>query len=135
LTPGSELEIESYWDRARESLDAARELVVMGHFDIAASRAYYAAFYAASAALMSRGKGFAKHSAVIASVHRDLVRQGLLEPAHGKALSVLFELRAIGDYGASAHVSEAEAHDAIRLAGDFVQAARLIARKAEDLAS
>lgn len=37
-------EIAAYPERAERSLEAARQLVLSGHYDFAASRAYYAAF-------------------------------------------------------------------------------------------
>jgi uncharacterized protein (UPF0332 family) len=54
LTPRQE-EISANLERAAESIDAAKELASLEHFDFAASRAYYAAFYAATALLVSEG--------------------------------------------------------------------------------
>lgn len=79
----------------------------------AASRAYYAAFYAVSALLAQEGRFFSKHRAVEAAVHRDLVRKGHWSPTLGKAYSSLRRLRSIGDYGAVEHVSAQEAADAV----------------------
>ena len=61
-------EIAANLERASQSLGAARELTGKGYYDIAASRAYYAAFYAASAALLAEGLELSKHSGVIASI-------------------------------------------------------------------
>ena len=60
-------EIAANIERAEQSLGAARSLVAQGYYDIAASRAYYAAFYAATAVLLSEGLELSKHSGVIAS--------------------------------------------------------------------
>ncbi len=51
-------EITANLERAEESIQAARELAMGGHFDFAASRAYYAAFYAAAAVLLDEGFEF-----------------------------------------------------------------------------
>lgn len=48
-------EIAAYMDRAERSIQAARQLVSGGYYDFAASRAYYAAFYAAMALLLREG--------------------------------------------------------------------------------
>jgi uncharacterized protein (UPF0332 family) len=80
-------EIESNLERAEESIRAARQLAVGGYFDFAASRAYYAAFYAASAALLSQGFEYRKHSGVIASVHQELVKTGKLDKKFGRDLN------------------------------------------------
>ena len=47
-------EIEANLQRAQQSLEAARELASGEYYDFAASRAYYTAFYAATALLLSR---------------------------------------------------------------------------------
>ena len=49
MNPGKAEEIEANLDRARESLDDTATLLETGHPDFAASRAYYAVFYAATA--------------------------------------------------------------------------------------
>lgn len=119
-----ESEIAANLERAEESLDAARELLANGHYDIAASRAYYAAFYAATAALLAQGIERSKHSGVVASVHRELVKTGRLDKEHGRRLNWLFELRNVGDYGVTAHVSAEEAELAINVAEGFLGAIR-----------
>jgi uncharacterized protein (UPF0332 family) len=45
-------EVEANIERAEQSVNAARKLVSDGYYDFAASRAYYAVFYAASALLL-----------------------------------------------------------------------------------
>ena len=64
------------WDRARDALRDAHLLLSNGGFDGAASRAYYAAFHAVTALFALEGRIFAKHSALEAAVHRDLVKPG-----------------------------------------------------------
>lgn len=122
MTPPFKAEIEVHLQRAQESLQAARELYHSGYYDFAASRAYYAAFYAASASLLNEGVELSKHSGVIAVLHQRLVKTGRLSKEHGKALNWLFELRAIGDYGVTAHISEETAELAIQVAAEFVEA-------------
>ena len=48
---GHETEISSNLERANTNLEVARELLDKAYYDVSASRAYYAAFYAASALL------------------------------------------------------------------------------------
>ena len=52
MTSDSAQEIEANLQRAESSLDSAKLLFESGHADEAASRAYYAGFYAATAALL-----------------------------------------------------------------------------------
>ena len=64
------------WDRAVDALRDAHLLLANGGFDGAASRAYYAAFHAVTALFALDDRMFAKHSALEAAVHRDLVKAG-----------------------------------------------------------
>jgi uncharacterized protein (UPF0332 family) len=119
-------EIDANLARAQQSLAAAQALVSETYYDFAASRAYYAAFYAATALLLSKELTFNKHSGVIASIHRDFVRTGRLDAQHGKNLNWLFELRGIGDYGGTVHVTKANAEQAIRTASEFLKATKVL---------
>jgi len=114
-------EIEAHLKRAEQSIQAARQLASGGYYDFAASRAYYAAFYAATAVLLHEGLELSKHSAVIASIHQRFVKTGKLGQEQGKALNWLFELRGVGDYGGTAHVSRQEVEQAIEAAEKFLE--------------
>lgn len=115
-------EIAANLERADTSIRAARDLISSGYFDFVASRAYYAAFYAATAALLFEGVEFSKHSGVIAAVHQRFVKTGKLPRQCGRDLNWLFELRAIGDYGETRHVPQEDAARAIEAADGFLQA-------------
>lgn len=118
FSPG---EVRTHLERAGKALEAADTLCDAGLFDDAASRAYYAAFHAASAALASRGLTFRKHGAVIGAVHKWFVRTGEVEAETGKWLTWLFELRSVGDYGEMVHVNEEQARMACERATTLVR--------------
>jgi uncharacterized protein (UPF0332 family) len=67
---------------------------------------------------------FSKHSGVIVNIHQKLVKTGKLNKRYGQDLNWLFELRGVGDYGVTAHVSQQDAEQAIRVAEDFLEAAK-----------
>jgi len=90
-------EVSANLERAEQSLQAAKVLCVRGYHGFAASRAYYAAFYGATAVLLHDGLDFGKHSGVIASIHQLFVKTGKLSKEHGKDLNWLFEIRNVGD--------------------------------------
>jgi uncharacterized protein (UPF0332 family) len=117
-----EAEITAYLERAEASIRAAKDLAVGGYYDFAASRAYYAAFYAATAVLLCEEFEFSKHSGVIAFIHREFVKTGRLDKRYGKDLNWLFELRGVGDYGVMLHVSQEDAKKAIKVAEEFLRA-------------
>lgn len=84
--------------RARTEVDAARTLSLAGFEPQSISRAYYAAFYAAEAALLTMGETRSKHSGVLAAFGRLVVKDGGLDADVGGALRRLFELRNAADY-------------------------------------
>lgn len=61
-----------------------------------------------------------KHSGVISAIHRLFVKTGKLDKEQGKNLNWLFELRGVGDYGVSEHVSSGEAFRAVQIAEKFL---------------
>ncbi len=91
-------ELKSLMDRARRSLRSARNLLEAGDNDFAISRAYYAMFYAAGAALLSQSVRRSKHSAVIAAFGQHLVKTAMFTTEHHRVLQMAFEDRTEGDY-------------------------------------
>jgi uncharacterized protein (UPF0332 family) len=121
---GHETEISSNLERASTNLEVATELLDKAYYDVSASRAYYAAFYAASALLLNEGLDTSKHSGVIALVHQHFVKSGKLSKDQGRNLNWLFELRSVGDYGVSLHVVLEDARRAVRIAEEFFEAVK-----------
>lgn len=119
-------EISSNLERAETNLQVARELLDKEYFDVSASRAYYAAFYAASALLLNEGLDTSKHSGVIALIHQHFVKNGRLNKEQGRNLNWLFELRSVGDYGVSLHVHQQDAQRAVNIAEDFFEAVKIL---------
>ena len=109
------------WNRAVRSLETSAKLVGDDP-DAAASRAYYAAFYAVSALFALQGRTFTKHRAVETAVHRDLVKPGIWITDLGEDFSELARLRKTGDYGGRVHVLPDEAEGAINKARRILQA-------------
>ena len=100
--------------RARRELAATRLLAANGFGAPAVSRAYYAAFYAAEAALLEVGETRAKHSGVVSAVGRLLVRERGLDERAGRLLRSLFERRSQADY----ELAEVPGEEAERAADD-----------------
>ncbi|MBW1803665.1 MAG: HEPN domain-containing protein [Deltaproteobacteria bacterium] len=88
-----------YWmDKARESMEAARSEYDSGRYATAVRNLYYACFYALTAVLLKEGRSFKKHTAVKAALHKDLIREGIVEPKWGKFYNKIFDSRHEGDY-------------------------------------
>lgn len=107
--------------RAHQELAAVRVLIAEGFPAQAVSRAYYAAFYAAEAALLVLGETRSKHSGVISAFHRLVVHGEGLDPEIGRLLQSLFTRRGQADYSAEP-VPEQEAPDALADAATVVAA-------------
>lgn len=98
---------------SHEELDAARNLVDGGFPRQAISRAYYAAFYAARAAIETAGKPLPKTHSGMRSRFSDLARSTpTIGPEVGRALSQLGTDRTEADYDEPTITIE-EANDAI----------------------
>ena len=100
-------EINELSQKTQESLRAAKLLSQQGYYDFAASRGYYAMFYAAEAALLSQGLSFSKHSAVVAAFRQHLARQERVPRHLHRCLLDAFDLWMVGDYDAPGAVGEA----------------------------
>lgn len=83
---------------SRDELAAARHLAAGGFHGQAVSRAYFAAFRAAKAALSAVGEDRSKHAGVIAAFVHSVVKQGSLDAEAGRLLNSLFERRKTADY-------------------------------------
>ena len=77
-------EITANLERADTNLQVARDLLHTGYYDVCASRAYYTAFYAASALLLNEDIDTSKHSGVIALVHQHFIKVGKLSREQGR---------------------------------------------------
>jgi uncharacterized protein (UPF0332 family) len=105
--------------KARESIHAANVLLDAGHADFAASRAYYAMFYAAEALLLTRDERRSRHSGVIAAFGELFVKSGAIATEHYRWLREAFDERNLGDY-ALVRVEPSRAREIIEAAVRFV---------------
>ncbi len=113
-------EVQANLDRAAASIQAAKVLLETGYPDFAASRAYYSAFYAASALLLIEGFEAKTHNGVLRAISLQFVKTGRLDQQFGQDLNWLAELRNLGDYGELRHVPIEQAERAIFAAEGFL---------------
>ncbi len=109
---------------ADEKLRAASLLVAGGAWGDASSRAYYAAFHAVSAALLSRGETYSRHGQVLGAFNRAFVHTELFPKEFTALLTRLFENRQSGDYDVLPGVTEAEARQDVADAQRIIEAVR-----------
>lgn len=112
--------------KARRSAAAAGRLLADGDPDFAASRAYYAMFYAAEALLLSRQMTFKRHSAVISAVGEHFVATGILPPQHHQDLIAAQYARNAGDYWTDAPLEADSVRAHISNAVAFIEVIELL---------
>lgn len=108
-----------HWLRKSADASASAESELRaGRYDFAVNRAYYAAFYSASAVLLAHGRHFVKHTGVRAAIHQSLVKPGLLDARFGRIYDRLFDARQRADYLA---LTETQAQEAASLAAEATE--------------
>jgi uncharacterized protein (UPF0332 family) len=115
-------EMEELLQKAQESLAAAELLLNQGFAGFAASRAYYAMFYAAEAILLSRGLSFSKHASVISAFGQQFAKPGLVPKHLHRHLLDAFDMRQVGDYGAPGMIGAERAERVLAWARELVEA-------------
>jgi uncharacterized protein (UPF0332 family) len=115
--------------RGDESLEAARLLLAAALYADAVSRAYYGAFHYARALLLTVGEEPETHGGVHKLLHRDLVRDGVLDPNVAQLFSRLQRFRLDADYAAEVVFTASGAAEEVRAADTFVLEARAILKR------
>lgn len=113
-------------DKAAENLLAAQDLIHGNHFEVAASRAYYAMFYAAEAVLIEEGFEFSSHGAVHGAFGERFIKTARMGPQFHRYLLDAYRARQSVDYDAPADISAQDAETLLRRAQEFVLAIRQV---------
>lgn len=112
--------IEALLNKAQKFLRSAAVLIELEDFDSTASRAYFAMFYAAQAALYQETQAVSsKHGIRSAFINR-FVENGPLPERAGDVLQRASELQEMGDYAYDFSVSQEDAEFILSEAEAFV---------------
>lgn len=106
-------------EMAREELDTARENIAHGRFRAAVSRAYYAVFYMASAALFSQSVVRGKHSGIESAFSEYLVKPGIVEVEFARIYQKARRYREEADYADDVTIDESAARQTLADAERF----------------
>jgi uncharacterized protein (UPF0332 family) len=120
--------------RGDDSLESAQILLAAAKYADAVSRAYYGAFHYARALLLTLGEEPETHAGVHRLLHRDLVRDGTLDPNVAHLFSRLQRFRLDADYSAEVVFTNISATEEVRVAETFVAEARAILQRGNWLA-
>jgi len=117
---------KNWLELAEIKLGHARQIFDIGLFNDAVSRAYYAMFYAAKAALLSKGLDLRRHSASIAKFRELFVATGQVDAEYLHFLGQAQSARERSDYAPFAPVSRAGAGEILEAAKTFIAKVREI---------
>lgn len=85
-------------EKAKLTMEEAKDNANLGHWNLVANRLYYALFYMSAALLLDRGIHFKSHAGAIRAIGLNFVSTGLLSSEDGKLISKLQSMRSSGDY-------------------------------------
>jgi len=114
-------EIRDFTEKAEKFLSTAEQALNTGDYDSCVSRCYYAMFFTAEAALLTKSLTASSHKGVISLFGEHFVKTKILERNLGKALNDAYDKRLVGDYGVGFTVTEQQAKDLLKTAQDFVR--------------
>lgn len=106
--------------KARRYLKSAEILLKDKDYESSVSRAYYSMFYAAEAALLTKGLSFSSHKGVISGFGEHFVKTGVFPKEMARELNRAFEKRQMGDYEYTSLISQEDAEEILQKAKNFV---------------
>lgn len=113
-------EIRDFIEKAEKFLGTAEQALKTGDYDSSVSRCYYAMFFMAEAALLTKKITAYSHKGVISKFGEHFVKTKILDRNLGKSLNDAYDKRLVGDYGVGFTVTEQQAKDLLKTAQDFV---------------
>ncbi len=108
-------------DKAAETLDAARILFREEKNFSAVNRIYYAAFYAVSALLLTKGLSSSKHAGVLSLFNQEFVNKDLADKDSGRFFNRMYHYRQKGDYQDYVEFGKADVEKWLKRAEKFIQ--------------
>ena len=111
-----------YWrEKAHESLESATDEFNKKRLSFAVNRIYYACFYILTAVFLERNKTFRTHKGLRAALHKNLIKEGVIDQKWGKFFDEVFESRQRGDYIPIANFESAQVESYLKQAREFVE--------------
>ena len=107
-------------ERARKYIQSAGMLLESGDYESSVSRAYYAMFFSAEAALLCKDLSSSSHGGVLSTFGEHFVKTGIFPKTMGRALNRAFGKRQLGDYEHRFVISRKDAQEVLKDAISFV---------------
>lgn len=115
--------IQGYVDKSKEKLRVAETLLKSHAYEDTVSRAYYSAFHAAQAVLLTEGLSADTHQGLVNLFGLHFVKTGKFSRKLGKFLANLKDDRENSDYEIFTGIDHETAEEAVREAREFLKAA------------
>ncbi len=107
-------------EKAERFLHTAEYVLSSGDYDSCASRCYYAMFFMAETALLTKDLSGSSHRRVISLFGEHFVKTGVFDKHLGRVFNDAYDTRLVGDYAVGLAVTREEAQDVLESAQDFV---------------
>jgi len=114
-----EQKIKRYIQKARQILKEQQALFKQEFYAGSVSRGYYAIFNLACAILLTKGKEYSSHQAVIANFGKEFVKENKIDAKYHQMLIELFTLRQTADYDIEKVIDKNTAQLVLRLTHEF----------------
>jgi len=114
-------EITSLLKRADRYHASSELLIKDGDFESSVSRSYYAMFFSAQAALLSKNLSFSSHKMTISAFGENFVKKGIFSKEMGKNFNKAFDRRQMSDYYHDFIIDKKEAVEIFRNSKVFVE--------------
>ncbi len=121
--------INGYIEKATKKLEVSERLLKSGDYEDAVSRAYYAAFHAAQALLLTEGEHAETHKGVVTLFGLLFVKTGKFDRRFGKYLANLKDERESGDYEVFSYIDKETAEAAMAEAREFLEETKTYLKK------
>jgi uncharacterized protein (UPF0332 family) len=119
-------DVRLHLERADDCIADAELLFAASRYGAAVSRAYYAMFHAATAALLHRGITRHSHHGVIAAFGHVFAKSGLVDVRFHKYFADAFDLRQESDYLPVVRLADDRAREVVGWAREFVAVCRTL---------
>jgi uncharacterized protein (UPF0332 family) len=110
----------TWLELAENKLDHARRIFEIGLYDDAVSRAYYAMFYAAKAALLAEGIDLRRHSSAVTKFRELFVITGRVDAEYLRYLGRAQSARERSDYAPFTSLRKEGTEEILNTAGEFI---------------
>ncbi|MBI5299234.1 MAG: HEPN domain-containing protein [Deltaproteobacteria bacterium] len=124
------LNIQDEWERALTVIKEARVLAGQHLPEGATSRAYYAAFHATQAVLLTEGLQPKTHQGALYLFNHHFVKRGFIEPEQSQILARAAKYREEADYRHTMIFSEGLAEETIREVSNFLKRMHVFLKQA-----